>query len=234
MLTWGEWSRTLVRAYGLQSRLPEWDAGEQTIEGERFHEATPGGGRTSRRVGERASGEAWATAVKDSAEFTWQLRLENPRVVTLVARTHGVAPQIWSVDGRYRVTVYPPESRGGFSWTPVATLPLAAGEHAIRARVARGSGVDVVRIVRHRSTDADHLRVVQELGLPVGAPDSPVPASVARQSLRRSTALELAAGLRRRLAGGRDAESPIALAENDSETDFTDPRPLSPVLPSEL
>ena len=233
-LTWGEWARTLVRAFGLDSRLPEQESDEQSIEGERFQSASAGGGRTTRRLTERASGDAWAMAATSPAEFTWELRLEKPRVVTLVARTHGSAPQIWSVDGRYRVTVEPPQSRGSFTWSPVATLPLPAGEHAIRAHVARGSGVDVVRVIHHRSTDADHLRLVQELGLSVGAPDSPVPRSVAQQSLRRPLVLELVAGLRRRLDGARAAQSAVVLAESDSEPDFAGPRPLSPVLPSEL
>lgn len=233
-LTWGEWARTLVRAFGLDSRLPEEDSEEQFIEGERFQSASAGGGRTTRRLSDGASGDAWAMAATSPAEFTWELRLENPRVVTLVARTHGSAPQLWSIDGRYHVTVQPPESRGRFSWSPVATLPLPAGEHAIRAHVARGSGVDVVRVIHHRSTDADHLRVVQELGLPVGAPDSPVPRGVALQSLRRPLVLELVAGLRRRLDGARAPRSAVVLAESDSEPDFAGPRPLSPVLPSEL
>lgn len=233
-LTWGEWARTLVRAFGLETQLPEDESHEKIIEGERFQSASAGGGRTTRRLTERASGDAWAMAATSPAEFTWQLRLERPRVVTLVARTHGSAPQLWSVDGRYRVTVQPRVSRGSFSWTPVATLPLPAGEHAIRAHFARGSGVDAVRVIHHRSTDADHLRVVQELGLPVGAPDSPVPRSVAEQSLRRPLVLELVAGLRRRLDGARAVPSPVVLAEDDSEPDFAGPRPLSPVLPSEL
>jgi hypothetical protein len=173
-------------------------------------------------------------AATSSVEFSWELRLEKPRVVSLVARTAGSAPQLWSVDGRYRVMVQPEQVRGSFSWNPIATLPLPAGEHVIRAHVARGSGVDVVRVVHHASSDADHLRVVQALGLPVGAPDSPVPRSVAEQSLRRPLVLELAAGLRRRLDGSRAAEGVVVLAETDPEPDFAGPRPLSPVLPSEL
>jgi hypothetical protein len=68
----------------------------------------------------------------------------------------------------------------------------------------------------------------------VGAPDSPVPRSVAQQSLRRPLVLELVAGLRRRLDGARAPHSAVVLAESDSEPDFAGPRPLSPVLPSEL
>jgi hypothetical protein len=233
-LTWGEWARTIVRAFGLDSRLPEEDADEQVIEGERFQSASEGGGRTTRRLSERASGDAWAMATTGPAEFTWELRLETPRVVTLVARTHGSAAQIWSVDGRYRITVEPTSGRGSFTWSRVATLPLQAGEHVLRARVARGTGVDAVRVIHHRSTDADHLRLVQQLGLPVGAPDSPVPRAVAQNSLRRPLVLELAAGLRRRLDGSRSIEEPVVLAEGASEPDFAGPRPLSPVLPSEL
>ena len=231
-LSWGGYARTLVRAFGLQSRLPEEESLEQRIEAEEFASASAGGGLSTRRLREGASGDAWAMAATSPAEFTWRLRLEKPQVVTIAARTHGSAPQIWSVDGRYRVTLDPPERPGGFSWSPVATLALAAGEHAVRAHVARGSGVDALRVIHHRSSDADHLRLVQELGLPVGAPDSPVPQSIARRSLRRPLVLELANALGRRLAGARAVHSPVVLAELDAEA--PEPRPLSPVLPSEL
>jgi hypothetical protein len=231
-LTWGGWARSLVRAFGLESRLPEEESQEQRIEGEDFASASAGGSRTTRRLKAGASGDAWAMAATSPAEFTWRLRLAKPQVVTLIARTHGSAPQIWSVDGRYRVTLEPPENPGSFSWSPVATLALPAGEHAVRAHVARGSGVDAIRVLHHRSSDADHLRLVQEVGLPVGAPDSPVPGSVARLSLRRPLVSELVHGLRRRLAGERAVHSPVVLAELDPEPPAA--RPLSPVLPSEL
>jgi hypothetical protein len=232
MLTWGGWARTLVRAFGLESLLPEDEPAETRIEGEAFSSASAGGGPTTRRLQEAASGAAWAMAATGPAEFTWRLRLEKPRVVTVRARTHGSAPQVWSVDGRYHTTLHPPENPGGFAWSTVATLPLPAGEHAVRALVARGSGVDALDVIHHRSSDADHLRVAQEIGLPVGAPDSPVPRSVARLSLRRPLVLELANGLRRRLDGARDARSSVVLAE--TEPDESGGRPLSPVLPSEL
>jgi hypothetical protein len=232
MLTWGDWARTFVRAFGLESRLPEEESAEQRIEGEAFVSVSAGGSRTTRRLRAGASGDAWAMAATSPAEFTWRLELEKPQVVTLVARTHGSAPQLWSVDGRYRVTLEPPSSPGNFTWSPVATLALPAGEHAVRAYVARGSGVDAIRVIHHRSSDADHLRLVQELGLPVGAPDSPLPSSVAKQSLRRPIVLELVHGLRRRLAGARAVHSPVVLAEIEPEAPAA--RPLSPVLPSEL
>jgi hypothetical protein len=234
-LTWGGYARTLVRAFGLASRLPEEESAEQRIEAEEFETASAGGGRTTRRMREGASGDVWVMATASPAEFTWRLRLEKPQVVTVTARTHGSSPQIWSVDGRYRVTVFPPERLGGFSWISVATVALAAGEHAVRAHVARGSGVDALRVIHHHSSDADHLRVVQTLGLPVGAPDSPVPRSVARLVLRRPLLLELANSFERRLAGDPAAASSVALAEIEpGASDASDRRPLSPVLPSEL
>jgi hypothetical protein len=232
-LTWGGFARTLVHAFGLESRLPEEGSAEQWIEGELFSSASAGGGSTTRPLEGGASGSAWATAATGPAEFTWRLRLEKPRVVTLLVRTHGSAPQIWAIDGRYRLTVHPPVSSGAFDWSAVATLPLPAGEHAVRARVARGSGVDAIRVIHHRSSDADHLRVAQEIGLPVGAPDSPVPRSLARRSLRRPLVLELAHGLRRRLEGERPVHEPIVLADLEAQ-EPAPARPLSPVLPSEL
>jgi hypothetical protein len=231
-LSWGGWARTLVGAYGLTPRLPEETGTEQRIEGEDYESASAGGGLTRRRLGDAASRGGWATASTSPAEFTWRLRLEQPGVVTLLARTHGAPEQLWSIDGRYRVTVEPEAREGGFAWSPVATLPLSAGEHAVRALVARGSGVDVLRVVHHRSSDADHLRLVQQLGLAVGAPDSPVPRSAARGALRRPLALELSEGFRRRLDGARTAEADVVLS--DLEPDGPSERPLSPVLPAEL
>ena len=46
--------------------------------------------------------------------------------MTLRARTYGVRPQIWSIDGRYRVTVEPSAVEGSFVWNHVMTLPLSA------------------------------------------------------------------------------------------------------------
>lgn len=231
-LSWGGWARTLVGAYGLAPRLPEEAGSEQRIEGEDYESASAGGGLTRRRLRDGASRGGWATASTSPAEFTWRLRLERPGVVTLRARTHGASAQLWSIDGRYRVTLEPEAREGGFAWSDVATLPLSAGEHAVRALVARGAGVDAIRVVRHRSADADHLRLVQRLGLAVGPPDSALPRSVARGSLRRPLALELSGGFRRRLDGARTPEAAIVLS--DLEPDDRRERPLSPVLPSEL
>jgi hypothetical protein len=89
VLTWGGWARTLVRAFGLESRLPEDESAEQWIEGEQFSSASDGGGPTTRRLKQGASGSGWAMAATSPAEFTWRLRLEKPQVVTLLARTHG-------------------------------------------------------------------------------------------------------------------------------------------------
>jgi hypothetical protein len=76
---------------------------------------------------------------------------------------------------------------------------------------------------------------VQELGLPVGAPDSPVPQSIARRALRRPLLLELANGFGRRLAGERAPHSAVVLAEIEpGPAEASERRPLSPVLPSEL
>jgi hypothetical protein len=230
-LTWGGWARTLVQTFGLDFELPEsgWD---QVIEAEAFAEASESGGRTRRRLRDGASGGAWATAAKGPAEFTWRLRLEEPQVLTLMARTHGSSAQLWSVDGRHRIEVRPDGRPGGFRWDRVTTLALPAGEHAVRARIARGAGIDALRVVARSSSDRDYLRIIGGLGLPLGAPDSPVPGGVVQASLERPVSRALMRSLRDRMAGERGAESSVALVEIDPQTPPR--RPLSPALPSEL
>jgi hypothetical protein len=137
-LSWGGWARTLVGAYGLTPRLPEETGTEQRIEGEDYESASAGGGLTRRRLGDAASRGGWATASTSPAEFTWRLRLEQPGVVTLLARTHGAPEQLWSIDGRYRVTVEPEAREGGFAWSPVATPAPAGGTHPRARRAGLG------------------------------------------------------------------------------------------------
>jgi len=230
-LTWGAWARTLVSTFGLDFELPEsgWN---QVIEAEAFAEASESGGRTRRRMRDGASGGAWATAATGPTEFTWRLRLEEPQVLTLSARTHGSSPQIWSIDGRHRVELRPDGRPGGFRWDRVTTLALSAGEHAVRARIARGAGVDALRVVARSSSDRDYLRILGGLGLPVGAPDSPVPGGVVQASFEPPVSRALAHSLRERIAGERDAESSVALVEIEPQTPAW--RPLSPALPADL
>ena len=160
-------------------------------------------GVTERLLAPGASGGAWAAALSGPAEFTWTLDLEEPRVVSIEARTHGVLPQIWTVDGRYRASIEPLSMESGLAWNPIITLPLPAGRHAVRALVARGAGVDVLRIVSHRSSDADYIAVLEGLGLPGHAPEAPVRRSQAEELLASPAFAELAAGLRLELAGRR-------------------------------
>jgi hypothetical protein len=178
-----------------------------------------------------ASGGGWAAAVSNPAAFTWNFRLEEPRVVSLEALTHGVLPQIWSVDGRYRVTVRPRSVPGGFSWNHVLTVPLAAGQHSLRALVSRGSGVDALRVIPRRASDADCVRALERLGFQGGAPTALVSRSVALDTLSSPGFRELASGFRLRMQG---APGDRSLALVDDEPDPFTSRPLTPALPAEL
>ena len=91
------------------------------------------------------------------------------------------------LDGRYRITLHPEAYDGGFAWNQVVTLPLGSGRHALRALVSRGSGVDAVRFVPHRSTDGDYVRVLEGLGFEAGAPSVPVARSAALAVLGSSS-----------------------------------------------
>jgi hypothetical protein len=101
----------------------------------------------------------------------------------------------------------------------------------VRALVARGAGVDALRIVSHRSSDADYIAVLEGLGLPGHAPESPVRRSQAEEILASPAFAELAAGLRLELAGDTSDRS-IALV--DADPDPLTSRTLSPMLPAEL
>jgi len=230
-LSHGALARTLVRAFDFDRRLPERSEEVFVIEGERFDSVTAGGERTRREPGKPSQGDGWAEAVHGPAEFTWSFVLEEPRVVTVTARTHGVLPQIWSVDGRYRVTVQPDALADGFAWNHVLTLPLGSGRHALRALVSRGSGVDAVRFVPHRSSDRDYVRVVEGLGFPGGPSGAPVAQADALAVLASSSFAELARGFRRRVAG-EPSRRPLALVDH-APPPYTS-RPLSPLLPGEL
>lgn len=227
----GALARSLVRAFGFERRLPERRTEERHIEAESFDEVAGEGGVTERRLSSPASGGAWAAALSGPAEFTWSLELEEPSVVSLQARTHGVLAQLWSIDGRYRVRVEPESMEAGFAWSHVTTLPLSSGRHAVRALVARGSGIDELRVLAHRSSDADYVAVMEGLGLPGSAPESPVRRSEAEAILATPAFAELAAGFRQRVAGA-SADRSIALVD-DEPAPLTS-RPLAPLLPAEL
>ena len=111
------------------------------------------------------------------------------------------------------------------------TLPLSTGRHALRALVARGSGIDAIRVISHRSSDSDYVGVLEELGFRGGAPGAPVPRSVTERAVASPAFIELASGFRLRLAGD-PSDHPLVLVDDDPAP-FTS-RPLSPLLPAEL
>lgn len=236
-LTAGAMARTLVQALGLERNLPA--QGEAIhIEGEAFGEASAWGERTTRRLSVPALGDAWVTASGSPAEFDYRVHLDDPGVFTLYARVHGAAPQIWSIDGRHRVTLLPGTRAATFAWSHVLTLPLAAGEHALRALVARDSGVDALRLVRRRSSDADYLALAEREGIAGNVRRRLVTHAVARASLssprfvRRMQGPNSAGGLFRSFAGD-PAEIPFELVDSPP-AGIAPPPPLPPPLPSEL
>lgn len=227
-LTFADQARTIVRALGIERRLPV--LGEPIlVEGERFAKVSAWGGRTNRHLGVPASAHAWAMAAGSPAEFTYRVRLEDPGVFTVEASLHGGVAQLWSIDGRYRVTVEPGEGSERFAPTHVITLPLTAGEHVIRALVPREGGIDVIKLVRRRSRDEDYLTLMEEAGFRGGAPAAYVTRARAFASLSNPTFSEHAHHFLARVLDGKD---PIFLVETDVDALYS--RPLSPLLPPEL
>jgi hypothetical protein len=227
-LTYADKAQTLVRALGIERRLPV--SGDPiSLEGERFINASAWGGVTNRLLGIPASAHAWVTATGSPAEFTYRLRLEDPGVFTVEARLHGSGSQLWSIDGRNRVTVEAGEGSENFVWAHVLTLPLTAGEHVIRALLPQDGGVDVIRLVRRKSRAKDYLALIEEAGFRGGAPAAYVTRAIASASLSNPTFSEHSHHFLSHLMEGDD---PIFLVENDADALYS--RPLSPLLPPEL
>jgi hypothetical protein len=157
------------------------------------------------------------------------VRLEDPAVFTVEANLHGEDAQLWSIDGRYRVTVQPGDGSEHFARTHVITLPLMSGEHVIRALVPLDGGIDVIKLVRRRSRDEDFLALIEEAGFRGGAPAAYVTRASAFASLSNPTFSEHAHHF---LAHLMEGEEPVFLVENDADSLYS--RPLSPLLPPEL
>jgi hypothetical protein len=182
-------------------------------------------------LGSPASGGGWAEAASSPEEFTWSIWLDEPRVVTLRARTRGTPEQFWSIDGRYRATLQPDAFPGLFTWNRVFTLPLSAGRHVVRARVAPGTAIDLVEMVPHRSTDADYARVLMGLGFRGDVPATPMTRARVRAELTGASFGRLTQGFWRKLAGDR-RDHPLVLV--DLEPQRATSGPLAPLLPGEF
>jgi hypothetical protein len=229
VLRFGDKARTLVQAFGLEGRLPV-EKEMRVVEGEHFLRAGAGGIRTTRRLAVPASADAWAAAREGPTEFSYRVALSTPGLFSILARIHGGERQIWTIDGRYATRIFPPPEASAFAWVEVATIPLAAGEHAIRALLPDGAGVDVMQLLRRRTDDEDYLRILAEVGLEEGAASEPVTAEDADSNLRGRAFQSLTENFLVRDSGA--AGDRLALVEHELEQLFT--RPLSPVLPADL
>jgi len=227
-LTYADKARTLVAALGIEQRLPA--AGEPVlIEAESFVDSSAWGARTNRALGDEEFSGMWVTALGSPAEFTYRFRNAEPGVFSLDARLHGAGPQLWAVDGRYRVTVIPGEGSQEFAWTPVMTLSLPAGEHVIRALLPQDAGLDVIRVQPRKSGDGNYLTLIEEAGFWGGAPGAYVTRASAFHALSNPTLAEHANHFLDHLV---DAEDPVFLVESNLDDLYA--HPLSPVLPPEL
>ena len=230
-LRYGAFARTLVRSFDLDRRLPVIAEETFRVEGEHFDGASEIVAGVPSGLGSPASGGGWAEAASSPEEFTWSIWLDEPRVVTLRARTRGTPEQFWSIDGRYRATLQPDAFPGLFTWNRVFTLPLSAGRHVVRARVAPGTAKDLVEMVPHRSTDADYARVLMGLGFRGDVPATPMTRARVRAELTGASFGRLTQGFWRKLAGDR-RDHPLVLV--DLEPQRATSGPLAPLLPGEF
>jgi hypothetical protein len=213
-LTAGAQARTLVQVLGLERQLPR-DGAPIEIEGEAFAESSAWGERAQGRLSPPASGGGWVAAVGSPAEFSYRVRLDEPGTFSLSARVDGASPQLWSIDGRYRVTLRPGEVETGFRWLPVVSLSLAAGEHTIRLVLARGGRLDALRLVKRRSANADYVALLEDTGFAPSAPHRLVTRSAADERLSSPDFVRRLYGPTgaRRLLGafaGRKGDAPLA------------------------
>lgn len=229
-LTYAGKARTLVHAMGLERRLPV-EGDPIPIEGERYASASASGGPSSLRLAVPASSDAWARAAGSPSEFSYRVRLDRPGLYTLLARVHGRDAQIWSIDGRYRLTLAPGAGGDEFAWSHVFTLPLGTGEHVIRALLPRGAGIDLLQLRQRRAGAGDYLSLLDELGFREGAPDERVSIASAEANLGNPLFVERARGFLPRLAGAYP-DPGLDLVTRDLDQLYS--RPLSPTVPPEL
>jgi hypothetical protein len=228
-LTYGAKARSMVRAFGLEDQLPA-EADALLIEGEAFAPESEGAAITDRELEDRASGARWARAGSGPASFGYRVVLERPALVSVVARVHGAESQLWSLDDRYIASVEPPPEALAFGWMKVFTLPLASGEHNLRARVANGSGIDLIRVTPRRTLDRDYLALLEQMGFREGAAGETVTLERAQENLAHPAFRTLTQDLLDRSQPGPDRA--IQFLQEDTERFFG--RPLSPLVPSEL
>jgi hypothetical protein len=226
VLTHGVRARTLVRALGLESYLPERST-IAAVEGERYDSASRWTGRTQ-EGGATGKREEYAAAGASPAEFSYRVRLPEPGLMSLEARISGEGAQLWSLDGRMRASVEPGVL--GFGWQHVLTGPLASGEHVVRALVPAGSSIDRIRIVTRAAEDPDYVEVLEQMGFTQGHVHARVPRGQAMAIFRDPAMEMLFESFLTRVAGGD--EPPVPAVNRQLAPLY--PRPLSPVLASDL
>jgi hypothetical protein len=158
------------------------------------------------------------------------VRIDDAGVVTLLARIHGAAPQIWSIGERTPRVIRPGAGAAGWAWTEIATLPLGAGVQTLHAQLPEGAGVDVIRVLRRRDGDQDYLAILDAIGVHEGAANELVSSSAASANLANPLVHTLVAGFLQRLTVPGPGD--LILIEDQQERLYT--RPLSPLLPAEM
>ena len=196
-LSFGDKARTLVQALRLEGLLPA------------------DGAPTPLQVG-------GAGAPEGPVELSFPLVAAAGGVVSLLARVTGEDPALWWIDDR---PVREPVAASASAWMEVATLPLEAGDHRVRVRLASGARLDALQSLPRASRDADYVAVLVGLGLEEGHPEAAVTAADAERNLESD--------LVRALFADPAHGSQPALAALEQELDRFYTRPLSPVLPTE-
>ena len=107
---------------------------------------------------------------------------------------------------------------------------VAKKEHVVRALVPSGASIDRIRFVSHRGEDPDYVEVMEQMGFDQGAVHARVSRGSMRETLRDPVFRLLAGNFLERAASGD--EPPLPAIPGDLARLY--PRPLGPVLPSDL
>jgi len=99
---------------------------------------------------------------------------EIPRegLYSVLAYGEAAGGQTWTADGCQKATLCP--SAGAPRWWPVLSNRFETGRHSLAVRMAAGSALQRVRVVRRKDSPEDYVGALRRLGLDLGDERGPV------------------------------------------------------------
>jgi hypothetical protein len=108
---------------------------------------------------------------------------EIPRegLYSVLAYGEATGGQTWTADGCQKATLCP--SAAGARWWPVLSNRFEVGRHSLAVRMAAGSALHRVRVVRKKDSPEDYLGALRRLGLDLGDQPGPISRSMAADAM---------------------------------------------------